>query len=346
MKLRSAAARRWNMATKSKQETRDPKERASHFIAMVIVLALFLACGLGCSSSAKEGKSKSNSPETSFKTADASKAEPKSGESKAVDPAVQSELEKMEAEKRAILLKDAQSALEDTRNALAALDNGDKAGALAALERVTGKLGMVIARDPKMAFAPVSVTTTVVDLYATPDTVKTVVKQAKENLSNDRVQQARLLITDLASEADIHVTEIPLATYPGAISAVAPLVDAGRTDEAKAALYAVLNTLVIETFVVPLPKIRAEAILAVADALASKSDRKEEDKTKVRSLIDATRREIQLAEALGYGTRDSYKPLYAQLDEVQQKTDGGQLGKGLVAKLRHSLKSFKFSSSS
>jgi hypothetical protein len=190
----------------------------------------------------------------------------------------------------------------------------------------------------------VSVTTTVFDLYTTPDTVKAVVKQARDYLSKDQVQQARLLVQDLASEADIHVTEIPLATYPAAIRAVAPLVDAGKTDEAKAALYTALNTLVIETYIVPLPKIRAEAMLKVADTIASKTDRKEEDKTKLRSLIDATRQELQLAEALGYGTKDSYKPLYAQLDEIQRKTEGGQLGKGLVAKLRQSLKNFKFSS--
>lgn len=323
------------MAMKTREER--------HFIVAVIALALYLGCGLGCS--ATEGKNKSNSPEARSKAADGPKAEPKSGESRSVEPAIQSELERMEAEKRATLLKDAQSALDETRNALAALDKGDKQGALAAFERVTGKLDLVVARDPKMAFAPVSVTTTVLDLYTTPDTVRMAVKQAKDDLSNDQVQQARLLLQDLASEADIHVTEIPLATYPAAIRAVAPLVDAGRTDEAKAAIYAVLNTLVIETYVVPLPKIRAEAMLAGADTLANKSDRKEEDKTKLRSLLDSTRHEIQLAEALGYGTKDNYKPLYAQLDEIQKKTEGGQMEKGLVAKLRQSLKTFRFSSS-
>ena len=323
------------MAMKTREER--------HFIVAVIALALYLVCGLGCS--ATEGKNKSNSPEARSKAAEAPKAEPKSGESRSVDPAVQSELERMEAEKRATLLKDAQSALDETRNALAALDKGDKQGALAAFERVTGKLDLVVGGDPKMAFAPVSVTTTVLDLYTTPDTVRMAVKQTKDDLSNDQVQQARLLLQDLASEADIHVTEIPLATYPAAIRAVAPLVDAGRTDEAKAALYAVLNTLVIETYVVPLPKIRAEAMLAAADTVANKSDRKEEDNTKLRSLLDATRHEIQLAEALGYGTKDNYKPLYAQLDEIQKKTEDGQMGKGLVAKLRQSLKSFRFSSS-
>src|SRR6202043_1589396 len=92
-------------------------------------------------------------------------AEPKSGESRSVDPAVQSEIESMEAEKRATLLKDAISALDETRNALAALDRGDKQGALSALERATGKLDLVVARDPKLAMAPVSVNTTMFDLY-------------------------------------------------------------------------------------------------------------------------------------------------------------------------------------
>ena len=36
--------------------------------------------------------------------------------------------------------------------------------------------------------------------------------------------------------------QIPLATYPAAIKAVAPLIDAGHMEEAKAALEAALNT--------------------------------------------------------------------------------------------------------
>ena len=67
-------------------------------------------------------------------------------------------------------------------------------------------------------------------------------KRARDDLSRERVQDARLLVADLASEADIHVTEIPLATYAAAIRAVAPLINAGKVDEAKAALYSALNT--------------------------------------------------------------------------------------------------------
>ena len=106
--------------------------------------------------------------------------------------------------------------------------------------------------------------------YTSPDTVKTVVKQAKDDLSSNQVQHARHLIEELASEADINVTQIPLATYPAAIRAVAALIDAGKFDEAKDALYAALHTIVIDTCVIPLPKVRAEAMLAEANRLVDK----------------------------------------------------------------------------
>jgi hypothetical protein len=311
-------------------------------VTVAALLGLCLIFSFGCSAGAKES-SKSANPEAPVKAADKPGAEAKSAEARSVDPSVQSQVEKMEAEKRATLLKDAQSALAETRNVLAALDKNDKQAALAGLERVTGKLDLVVARDPKIALAPVSVSTTMLDLYATPDAVKGAVKQAKDDLSNNHVQEARLLVQNLASEADIHVGEIPLATYPAAIRAVAPLIDSGKTNEAKASIYTALNTLVIETYVVPLPKIRATAMLAAADTLANSRERKEEDKAKIHGLIDATRHELQLAEALGYGTLENYKPLYAQLDEIQKKADSGQSGKNLFDRLRNSLKNFKFS---
>ena len=139
--------------------------------------------------------------------------------------------------------------------ALAALDRGDSKAALAALASASGKLDLVVSRDPHLALAPVSVDTVVYDLYATPDAVKTLVKQVRGDLSDDRIQQARRELQYLASEADVNVTELPLASYPAAIKAVAPLIDQGRLDEAKAALSAALDSLVIDTLVIPLPRV-------------------------------------------------------------------------------------------
>ena len=103
-------------------------------------------------------------------------AEPQSEQSKAVNPQVQSEVEKQAADKRAQLLKDAQSAFDETQKALEALDQGKKDEALAALEGVTGKLDLILARDPKLALAPVNVATVVRDMYANQDTVKATIR--------------------------------------------------------------------------------------------------------------------------------------------------------------------------
>ncbi len=311
-----------------------------------IAIALSLSCVVGCSrrdtSSVEASSTAPSSNAAAAQNAGSQKVEPESNETQSVEPEVQSEIERMEAQKRASLLKDAQSALEDTRSALMALDKGDKNTALAALEQASGKLELVVSRDPKLALAPVDVNTTISDLYATPDTVKRVIKDVKDDLSSNQVQDARYLLSDLASEADIHAVDLPLATYPAAIKAIAPLIDAGKAEEARAALEEALNTLVIETYIIPLPRVRAEALLQRAEQLTTKSNRTQEDKQKIRSLLDATRTQIQLAEALGYGTKDDYKPLYAQLDDVQKKAENGQPGQNLFDRLQQSLKRFKF----
>jgi hypothetical protein len=172
--------------------------------------------------------------------------------------------------------------------------------------------------------------------------VKGAVKRAKDDLADNRIQQARELLAGLASEARIDVVELPLATYPAALQAVVPLIDAGKNDEAKAALYTALNTLVIETIVIPLPKVRAQAMLKEADQLASTPNRTQEQNDRLNTLLDAARGQIQLAEALGYGTKDEFKPLYSQLDEIRSKTQGGKSGRGFFDRINQSLKSLKF----
>jgi hypothetical protein len=322
-------------------------------ILIPAVVAASVALGIaavsaGCGSRSRSTSSADRSMETSQAAAgnatQPQRPEQKSGETKSVQPQVQTEIGKAEAEKRATLLRDAQSALEETRMALAALDRGDRKAALAALASASGKLDLVVSRDPRLALAPVSVETVVYDLYATPDAIKTVAKQVRGDLSDDRIQKARRELQYLASEADVNVTELPLASYPAAIKAVAPLIDQGRLDEAKVELSAALDSLVIDTLVIPLPRVRAEALLGEAQQLTSKSNRTQADLDKARTLIAAARNEVQLAEALGYGSKEDYKPLYSEMDDLQKAAQRGNAGTGLFDRVRQSLKRFKFSS--
>jgi hypothetical protein len=306
-------------------------------ILALVITGVCLGLSGGCGNKSQPSTAEASTPQT-----DPPKAEPKSVESRSAEPDVQAEIGRMDAERRAKLLADAQSALEETRSSIIALDKGDKRAALAALEHATGKLDLIVARDHTLTLAPVGVTTIIHDLYTTVDAVKATVKRAKDDLADGQVQQARDLLADLASEADIQVTDLPLATYPAAIKAVVPLIDGGKVDDAKAALYAALHTLVIEDYVIPLPKVRAQSMLRDAQKLAGKSNRTADENDKVHSLINAAQSELKLAEALGYGTKDSYKPLYEQIADVQKQIDTGQTGKGLFEKLQDSLKRLKF----
>nr|WP_313036637.1 YfdX family protein [Achromobacter ruhlandii] len=256
---------------------------------------------------------------------------------KSVQPQVDAKATEQAAEKRKKITADAIAAVAETKNALKLLDEKRANEALAALERVTGKLELILARDPKLALAPVDVEVITFDLIAKLDTIKAVIKKAVDYLEDGEVQKARPLVANLASEIQIRTTSIPLATYPGAIKAVAPLIDAGKVDEAKVALQAALNTLVVTTDVIPLPVLRAETLLRNAEALAENKERTDKvNKTLANQLAEA-RNQLKMAELLGYGNKKAFKPMYEQIDQIEEKTADGKSGKGWFDKIKQQL---------
>ncbi len=259
--------------------------------------------------------------------------------------AVEKKARKKGAEKadvqRQKILKEAVAALRETQNAIAALDKGDKAAALAALEKVVGKLEIVLARAPDLALAPVDVTTQTLDIYADVKSVRKAVDEAVKLLKKGRVQDARALMSGLASEIVIEVVNIPLATYPDAIKAVAPLIEAGKVKQAKTALIAALNTLAITRHIIPLPILRVEQMLQRAEKLAEKQKRTEAEQKELDAILKAARTELEFAEALGYGKEGDFRPFYAQLDKISEKTKGGKSGKGFFDELKKALAEFR-----
>ena len=268
-------------------------------------------------------------------------AEPqaKSEATESVQPKVDATSKDKAAERRATILKDAKAAMDETAKALQALDENNSAEALAALERATGKLELILARDPSLALAPVDVEVVTYDLLASLDTVKAMIKEAKDLLDDGEVQLARPLVANLASEIQLRTTSIPLASYPDAIKAVTPLIDmAGKLDEAKTALQAAINTLVVTTDdVMPLPKLRAEELLTSAEVLTENAERTEQDNETLATLLSEARYQLKMAEVLGYGTKKSYEPLYEQLDQIEAKTEEGKGGKGWFDKIKTQL---------
>lgn len=236
------------------------------------------------------------------------------------------------------LLQDAVSALQETENALAALDKKDAKAATAALERATGKLEIVLARNPNLALAPVDVSVVSYDVLGSVDAVNALRKSAEDALEDGRLQEARHLIEGLASETVVRVSNLPLATYPDAIKAAAVLVTQNKLDEAKAALEAALSTIVIRDVIHPLPLMRASAAIEEARKLAANAQRGAGDDAKIQQLLTTAREQLRLGQALGYATKDEMKDLLKTVDEIEDGTKNKGAATSIFDKIRERFK--------
>ncbi len=242
-------------------------------------------------------------------------------------------------QKRKEILEEATSAINETHNALRALDKKKTKTALRALERATGKLEIILAREPSLALAPVDVVATTLDTLATADKVKKIRDEAEDLLEDGRVQEARRLLEHLGSETVISTTNIPLATYPKAIKQAAAMVDKDKVEDAKVVLQAALNTLVVTESVIPLPIVRSKSMLEDAEKLAEKSDRKEEENKKLDELLTSVQKEIELAEAFGYGMEKDIESFREEVEKIREKTSDGKSGQGFFSKVKTTIKS-------
>jgi hypothetical protein len=257
-----------------------------------------------------------------------------SAASKAAQSGVDDRPAQEAAKKRAELTQDAVTGFTKTQEALTLLDAKKTKEALDALELASGKLELALARDPKLALAPVDIRVITHDIYANVESVEKAVKLSRELLGDGEVQKARPIIANLASEIVIETENLPMATYPAAIKSAARLIDSGKIDDAKAELARALNALVVTSVAFPLPLLRAETMLAKAEKLAENEKRDAKQNEELSTLLSSVRTEMELAQALGYGKKADFKPIFDQVKSIEQKSAGGKSGNGWFDELK------------
>ena len=195
----------------------------------------------------------------------------------------------------------------ETQKAIVALENKDTKDALTILEGFSGKLDTILAKHPGRALFPVSVKTDVFDYKGDNKEATFAIHKAMGLLKHGKLPVARRILSDMASEIRITTTSMPLSTFPGAIK------------QAVIALNSALDTLVVTTELIPLPVLRAEALLKAASALELTDDlSRQKNRKEIRKLIDAAKDKLELGELLGYGDKDDYKMLYQQIDAIHK----------------------------
>lgn len=235
------------------------------------------------------------------------------------------------------IVEEAVAALSETEQALRSLDAGDTEAALASIERAVGKLQVVLARSPDMALAPVRVETITRDVLADKEVIREQIEEAEELLDDERIQEARRLLRTLGSEIVVRTTFLPMATFPGEIALVAPLIDRGEIEMAKQRLTTTLSTAVVGEVIIPLPLVRAEVLLEEAETLAETADRTEEQNARLNELLQSAQEQLEMAELLGYGRESDFEPMYEELDSIRSKTRGERSGEGFFDTIREQL---------
>ena len=246
--------------------------------------------------------------------------------------------ERSEAEEE--IIEEAMTAVRDTKSAITALEEKNGDAALQILERAIGKLEIVLARNPRLALVPIESNVTMNELVADIEAIRLLRKQAEDALEQKDVQTARRLLRGAASEIMITNVNLPLQTYPQAIRAAVRLVDQGKFDDARLALEAVLNTLVLTEDHIPLPIIRAQAMLEEATNVLEES--KEENKTQALNLVANAEYQLRFAEELGYGDWDKeYGEIQRKLQEIEGRIEQEEVTTELLKTLRNKIQLFK-----
>ncbi len=118
------------------------------------------------------------------------------------------------------------------------------------------------------------------------------------------------------------------------------MIDQNKLDDAKGVLQAALNTQVVTETIIPLPVVNAQTSLKEAEVLAEKKDRTAEANNRLKASLDNARRQLERAQALGYGKKSDFETLYQQLKDIEQKTADNKVGTGLFDKIKNSIAGF------
>ncbi|HEY1501848.1 MAG TPA: YfdX family protein [Acidobacteriaceae bacterium] len=248
-----------------------------------------------------------------------------------LNPDVGKQRDEQKQQAQSTLNPDAMAAIDDTRKAVDAITSSDKGKALSAIEDATGKINILLARNPATALLPVNVVVEVIDVAPLDDKeVKRLIAAAETAVTLRDFPAGRVLLYNLTSELRVRTFNLPLATYPDALKQAARLLDTGRNSDASGILQTALNTLAVIDHVTPIPLILAQAAVGTAQKL------QQSDKATAHALLTAASIQLKRCEELGYIGSDSpdYKSLDKEISDLQKQLKGTGDTTSLFARLK------------
>lgn len=284
-------------------------------ILFPILLAIFGGVVAGCNSHPSATQNPPSNPAPS----QPAPSTPPPGQQQHLNPDVEKQRDEQKQQAQGNLNLDAVAAIDETQKAIDAIASGNKDKAMSAIEDATGKINILLARNPSTALLPVDVTVDVTDVAPLDDTdVKRLVAAAEAAVALHDFPAGRILLYHLTSELRVRTFNLPLATYPDALKQAARLLDEGKNSDASGTLQTALNTLVVIDHVTAIPLILAQA------AVASAQDVQQSDRATAQVLLTTASNQLKRCEELGYISSDSpdYKSLNKEISDLQKQLKG------------------------
>jgi len=235
------------------------------------------------------------------------------------------------------VIKGAVEAVALTQKVIVDIDNKDTKSAIKDLEDAIGKLEVVLAAEKAPKFLPVDGSITAIEYVGDVKEIKKSVDTVKDLLDDGKVQAARKLLSTLQSEIDVVTVNLPVSSYPDALKLAAKYLHENKPEEAKAVLVTALNTLVESVVVIPIPILKADALIVAASKIAK------EDKEQALKHLDQAKKELKKAEILGYTSKSdvTYKALDEAIEKTEKEIKGKNKAEKLFEELIQKIKSFK-----
>jgi hypothetical protein len=296
-------------------------------IVLPILLVISAGITAGCNS---HPSATQNPPPSNPAPSPPAQATPP-GQQQQLNPDVEKQRDEQKQQAQSTLDPDAMAAIDDTRKAIDAIASNDKNKALSAIEDATGKINILLARNPATALIPVNVVVEVIDAAPLDDKdVKRLIAAAEAAVTVHDFPAGRVLLYNLTSELRVRTFNLPLATYPDALKQAARLLDEGKNSDASGILQTALNTLVVVDHVTPIPLILAQAGVEAAQKI------QQTDKATAQALLTAASNQLTRCEELGYISSDSpdYKSLHKEISDLQKQLKGTGDTTSLFARLK------------
>jgi len=251
--------------------------------------------------------------------ADAEKQNPATLPMPGTDKSASVTKHKIQAEKERQVVREAAEAVSGIHQALDALDKNDSKRAFYSLQTASEKLDAVLAKHPYLTLIPIDIEVDASDFQGDAKAVEKAISDADDYLDNGKLQAARQILAELASEIRITTISMPLGSFPTALKDAMARVNKGETKEAGSLLNKALNMLVETTEIIPLPFLRAEALVDQASDLEHRQDiSKEKSREEILKLTDAAKDQLKIAELLGYGDENDFKTIYIEIDDIKE----------------------------